>query len=202
MLLSWCTIDTYKNAFFILILYFITCIFLNRDDDFRHVCKQLYGLAYIPEEDVPEVFKLVQASCTTAPQKAVAQHFGETYVERPPKPRRRKPEDARYPPSTWNQYRSLYEGSPHTNNSSEGNNNKLAKLHNKKDSTIWSYIQVMKQEERNAERTITHMTANQVFAEEASEAVSRKVRIRQKLELYTASTKLEVLGAIARLLDE
>ena len=163
------------------------------------VCKQLYGLAYIPEEDVVKVFKLVQASCNTEPEKEVARYFGETYVA---KPRGRSFVAPRYPPGTWNLNRTLYSGSPHTNNPVEGFHNKLCTLVNKDKSTVWDYIKCMKETERKNECEITRLTANQEFAEESYAAVTRKVKIKEKLERYNASNALQTLHAIAMVLDE
>ena len=56
------------------------CVILNRNDEFRLVCKMLYGLAYIPEEDVFEVWELVVGFCRSDPQRSVAKYFGDTYV--------------------------------------------------------------------------------------------------------------------------
>lgn len=158
----------------------------------------MYGLAYLPEEDVFDTFKLVEGSCTTPEQRLVCKYFGETYVAKPVGRRYTK---ARYPPETWNLNHTLYTGSPHTNNPVEGFHNKLGHLINKDKVKIWDCIKTMKQCERKSEAEITRLTANQIFEPECPNAVTRKVRIKEKLENYNASNKLETLTSISYILE-
>ena len=156
-------------------------------------------MAWIPEHDVLDVFELVQATARTQEQKAVVKYFGDTYVA---KKRGRRYEQALYPPGTWNLNSTLYTGNPHTNNPAEGYHNKLARLINKEKTTIWDLISTMKKVERKSEIEIARLTANQEFAEEDSYAVSRKARIKEKMDRYNESNRLEILTAIAYILDE
>ena len=164
----------------------------------------LYGLAYIPEEDVFEVWELVVGFCRSDPQRSVAKYFGDTYVARLAAQSARRPRyvEARYPPKTWNLNHTLNSDSPHTNNPVEGNHNKISFLVNKKNPTFWDYIKCIKKLERKSEQAITHLTMNQIFSDIVPAARQRKAAIKAKLENYNDDNKLETLKAIAMILDE
>ena len=98
----------------------------REDDDFRHFCGMLDGLAFLPSDRVQEGMQYLR---TIAPDEAdqLLAYFDATYVSGRHRqvqvPRgairiRRTP--PQFPPASWNVHRITLEGHPRTNNVCEG----------------------------------------------------------------------------------
>ena len=106
----------------------------RRDNNFRHFCHMLDGLAFLPPTDVSAGMTHLR---TIAPALAVplVDYFDKTYVHghyRQGRPRVRGTRMVRiaplYPVQTWNVHNTALNDDPRTNNVSEAWNNKYHHL--------------------------------------------------------------------------
>ena len=86
----------------------------------RFLLETLFGLAFVPVEDVLTAWDLLKSQMspsTTAAADAFLQYFQSTWIL-----------SAVYPIKMWNMHQTVIDGGPRTNNHSEGNNNALARF--------------------------------------------------------------------------
>ena len=130
-----------------------------REEDIKLFCGMLDGLAFLPEDDVPEGMAYL---CENIPDglESLQQYFYSTYVSStyrqiqspqrpdgtlPPRRIRRKP--PMYPPSIGNVHTITLGGGSRTNNICEGWNNAFSKLIGHAYPTIWRAIDSIRKDQ-------------------------------------------------------
>lgn len=113
----------------------------------------LMALAYVPVDDVQEVFEMFREDVPAdMPLEGILTYMEETYVGRRAIParriRRRKP---KYPIELWNQYDAAINGEAKTNNCSEGWHNRFRLLMNKTHPDLYSAISELQKEQAGTE---------------------------------------------------
>ena len=123
------------------------------DNNFRHFCGMLDGLAFLPPTDVSAGITYLR---TIAPALAVplVDYFDKTYVHghyRQGRPQVRGIRMVRiaplYPVQTWNVHTATVNDDPRTNNISEAWNNKYRHLIGHQHPSIWKSIKCLQREQ-------------------------------------------------------
>ena len=139
----------------------------REDDDFRHFCGMLDGLAFLPTDRVQEG---MQYPGTIVPDEAdqLLAYFDATYVSgrhcQVQVPRgaiwiRRTP--PQFPPASWNVHRITLEGHPRTNTVCEGWNNKYRNLVGHQHPSIWKSIHTLQGEQNAVQTTVIQHLSGQ-----------------------------------------
>lgn len=133
----------------------------KENEEFRHFCAQLDGLAFLPLEEVKEGMDHLQdiASEDAAP---LVDYFNQTYVSGVYRIRNNTNSDTikmrhvppAFPPATWNMHEATLEGDPRTNNISEGFNNKLAHLVGTQHPSVWRLIECLRSEKSRVDTVL------------------------------------------------
>ena len=93
----------------------------------RHAIQHLLGLAFVPLEDVEEVFNDIMEDDLPEAVLSVYETVEKTYVTGTPARGRRRAVPPRYPPAKWNVYQAVIHNEHRTNNMVEGYHNKFQK---------------------------------------------------------------------------
>jgi len=164
------------------------------DSEFSLQVRYLSALAFVPENDVIDVFETLCESTYYTDNEEVLEplisYFEDTWIGRPNRRKRRNP---RFPISLWNCYTSTISGLPRTNNYVEGwhrgFNNLLSSCH----PTIWKFIEAIQKEQ-----SLNEMKINQYIAGVVESSRKRKRdTIKQLVDDYENRDKLEYLRGIA-----
>lgn len=123
--------------------------------------RNLVALAFTPEQDVEEAYKLLIKSSFYEENEAVLtpilNYFEDTWLGRlDRRGRRRAP---LFRPDLWNCFTATVEGLPRTNNGLEGWHNTLNALLMSDHPTIWKLIRSLKSEEKLIRLHIEHYIA-------------------------------------------
>ena len=95
---------------------FIKLTEFHKDPALKAELQTLYGLAFVPEADVPAAWEVLKGRVTHPSAAPVLQYFEETWIK-----------SSTFPINMWNVYDAVLTGGPRTNNYSEGNNNSLSR---------------------------------------------------------------------------
>ena len=95
---------------------FIKLTEFHKDPALKAELQTLYGLAFVPEADVPAAWEVLKGRVTHPSAAPVLQYFEETWIK-----------SSTFPINMWNVYQAVITGGPRTNNYSEGNNNSLSR---------------------------------------------------------------------------
>ena len=154
----------------------------REDDDFRHFCGMLDGLAFLPTDRVQEGMQYLR---TIVPDEAdqLLAYFDATYVSgrhrQVQAPRgairiRRTP--PQFPPASWNVHSITLEGHPRTNNVCEGWNNKYRNLVGHQHPSIWKSIHTLQGEQNAVQTTVMQHLSGQL----PCKRVRRATRVLQE----------------------
>lgn len=130
----------------------------GEDDTIRVQTNMIAALAFVPVEEVPRIFRLLQ-NLVEEELLPVMQYFGETYVIGRPARGRRKAVAPRYSPITWNQHEAALAGAHKTNNLSEGWHNRFNIVVGKAHPDLYSIITEFQKEQADAESMIAELSA-------------------------------------------
>jgi hypothetical protein len=132
---------------------------MYKDDEFRLFCGQLDALALLPLWEVHEGMQYIKQTMPEAAEPLV-DYFDRTYVsgrlrQRPQQqhedqenvpPIRIRRTPPAFPPQKWNMHQVTLDDQPHTNNISEGWNNKFSSLVGEQHPSVWKLIETLQQE--------------------------------------------------------
>ena len=131
----------------------------REEDDVKLFCGMMDGLAFLPEDDVPDGMAYLRDNIPEG-LEPLLQYFDQIYVSgtyhqiqllqrpdgtMPPLRMRRKP--PMYPPSIWNVHNITLHGSSRTNNICEGWNNAFSNLVGHAHPTIWRAIDSIRKDQ-------------------------------------------------------
>lgn len=131
----------------------LTKLYKN-NEEFNHFCGMIDALAYLPVKDVKRGISYLQQ---IVPSKAIPllTYFNQTYVTGTEKKvgkhgegreEKKRLVSPLFPPEVWNVHNATLNGEPHTNNSTEGWNNRFEVLVGLLHPTIWKLIEKMRLE--------------------------------------------------------
>jgi hypothetical protein len=119
----------------------------NKDPQIIHMINCLKAVAFVPIDDVEEIFDRILDETEWGDFRAVADYFEKYYVgeyKRVPNTRRMTRTKPMFPPKIWNQFERSKAGLARTNNSTEAFNGAFSKALGKVHPTMWelfSHIQ-------------------------------------------------------------
>ena len=120
------------------------------DTSLREASKSMCALAFVPPEDVVDVFDTLY---NELPEEflPVANYFEVNYIRGVRAIGRRKAVAVRYAPASWNHYSSVLQGTARTNNASEGWHNRFQLLVGKRHPSLYSFLKELKKEQADVE---------------------------------------------------
>ncbi|XP_058799990.1 uncharacterized protein LOC131669250 [Phymastichus coffea] len=120
------------------------------DNSIREAAHSMCALAYVPPDNVPEIFDLFQ---NEMPEEfiPIATYFEINYVRGIRAIGRRKAVRVRYAPALWNQYNSVLQGVARTNNASEGWHNRFQILVGRRHPSLYSFLTEIQKEQADVE---------------------------------------------------
>lgn len=128
------------------------------DETIRVQTHMMAALAYVPVEQVPRVFKLLQEHVNEELEEVI-DYLKEYYVIGRPGRGRRRAVPPRYEPALWNQYDAALTGDHKTNNISEGWHNRFNLIVGKAHPDLYSLINHFKKEQAVTESLVSEMNA-------------------------------------------
>ncbi|KFD61048.1 hypothetical protein M514_08442 [Trichuris suis] len=136
------------------------------ESDTRRCASMLFGLPFVPVEDVVETFEYIEDQAEESLDDLM-DYVKRTYVTgRPPM----------FPPQTWNVYRAVLNDQHRTNNAVECWHNKFQKVMVVHYPSIWKFIEVLKDEQEDNEQAIAQMLGDH---RQIRPATSRRYRQNQ-----------------------
>ena len=115
----------------------------RHDDEFRHFCGMLDGLAFVPLDNVKEAMQFLRT--VKPPSAAALVDYFDDYVSGSVRSltsgERRVP--PRFAPTTWNMHAATLSGGDRTNNHSEAWNNHLQHLVGHKKPSVWRLLEAL-----------------------------------------------------------
>ena len=158
------------------------------DEDFRHFCGMMDGLAFLPFDEVHDGMAYLR---TVVPDEGadLLDYFDKTYVSgsyrmlpggdgQPMRLRRTPP---LFPPELWNVHEQTLNGDARTNNTCEGWNNKFSNLVGYKHPTVWKTIAWFQKENATVETIIEQ------------DALGQPPKKRKKTEFVRLQQRLQSL---------
>lgn len=129
------------------------------DENFRHICGMLDGLAFLPVADVEAGMGVVRNQAMPVAEEVV-DYFDPTYVtgryrkliRNGNNVLRRTP--PRFIPADWNVHEATINNEQRTNNQCEGWNNRFSHLVGHQHPHIWKLIKCLRMEERAASASV------------------------------------------------
>ena len=124
------------------------------NDDFKHFCGMMDGLAFLPPANVLEGMEYLRDNCPDEGQELLSYfdltHVNGTYrnvnIRNGNQVIRRTP--PLFPIEMWNVNRATLNSDPRTNNMSEGANNRYRELVEYRHPPIWRSIEALQLEEK------------------------------------------------------
>ena len=121
--------------------------YMNEDDDsIREAARSMCALAFVPTDDVPEVFDEVPDGFIS-----VANYFESTYIRGRKARGRRRAVAVRYAPALWNQYDSVLQNTARTNNASEGWHNRFQLLVGRYHPSFYRFLTDLQKEQADVD---------------------------------------------------
>lgn len=120
----------------------------------------LLGLPFVPLAEVEDVLDYVGERCDDDLQELV-DYVDRVYVTGVRARGRRRAVAARFPPETWNVYNACVNGEQRTNNAVEGWHNRFQKAVAVHHPSIWRFLDMVRDEQRDNERDITRLLGGQ-----------------------------------------
>ncbi|KAK3919917.1 FLYWCH-type zinc finger-containing protein 1 [Frankliniella fusca] len=124
------------------------------DRQYKVAVHQLLSLAFVPAEDVKDVFAELRPELPRQ-LRTLADYFEETYVgERPRRlrgNRQPRPKPPRYAVEDWNQHNAALQDEPRTNNTTEGWHNRFQGMVGKSHPSFYHLLREFRKEEKDTE---------------------------------------------------
>ena len=142
------------------------------------------ALAFVPSEDVPEVFDLFH---NEIPEDfiPIATYFEVNYVRGIRAIGRRKAVKVRYAPALWNQYNSVLQGIARTNNASEGWHNRFHILVGRRHPSLYSFIAELQKEQADVEYMLRELNLGKTIKKlPKNKLLEAEERIRTVVATY------------------
>ncbi|KAK3908569.1 FLYWCH-type zinc finger-containing protein 1 [Frankliniella fusca] len=117
----------------------------------------LLALAFVPPDDVKEVFRDLQRSLPH-PLTPIVTYLKETYIMGTTNRRTRRLNPPRYPVSMWNQYGATLRGEHRTNNLSEGWHNRFRLVVGKHHPDLYSSLKELQKEQADTEAQLAEFS--------------------------------------------
>ena len=129
----------------------------NSELNFREIIRKLLATAFLPVEDVPTAFELLQGLASEESQP-IFNYFEDTYTGRLTSQGRQKPI---FDMEQWSCHQRVKNDLPRTNNAEEGWNSNFVKLVNSKNPSFPKLIEKFQEVRKNAEILLEKMCAGQ-----------------------------------------
>ncbi|XP_064619545.1 uncharacterized protein LOC135482961 [Lineus longissimus] len=154
----------------------------KEQDEFRHFCGMLEGLAFLPLEDVEDGMTHIRRIAPAVANDLI-DYFDTTYVTGPYR-NVRAPDGAihlrrgqsTFPPKLWNVHETTLGGDPRTNNVCEAWNNKFTHMVGHTHPTVLKFIKNLQLEEQS----VRNVLAQNAIGNQPRKRVRRAVQEHQR----------------------
>jgi hypothetical protein len=169
------------------------------DSQFALLLRQLPALAFVPPDDVSQVFDLLMDSEFFTSNfdeiRDLVNYFEDNWIGRPA--RRGGRSAAIYPISLWNVYEQTMQDLPKTNNAVEGWHRGFSQLLGSHHPTIWKFIDGLKQEQSANELKIEQFLSGHPLPQGRKVYKDVAMRIKTIVSDYGNRPHLDYLRGIA-----
>lgn len=118
------------------------------DETVRNDVRRVMALAFVPEEDLREVFDWLKNRVDDAVDDVVA-YMEKVYVRGVPARGRRRATPPLFPPTVWNVHNQVLADEARTTNVVEGWHSRFQRLINAHHPSVWKVLEYLKKEEQN-----------------------------------------------------
>ena len=175
----------------------LTQIYVS-DERIRRHCKMLVALAFVPADDVCDVFESLQ-DVMPPELEELTNYFEDTWIGRPFRRRRR---DAVFKPELWSVFDRVQGDLPKTNNSLEGWHRSLQLTLGHNHPTFYKFVEFLKLEQDNIEKRILRIRAGHDDARKNPKYQRTARAIKTLVNEYESRVdKLEYLQNISYLIE-
>ena len=136
----------------------------------------VYGLAFVPVDDVSIGWTCLKSSLIQYPATAFITYFESTWLN-----------NTAYPIKIWNHYDSTLSDDPRTNNFSEGSNNALNTAAGCSSPTILRQMDILYRFEAKELKTLQPSTGLQATRKPRNKVIKHNERIRRTVYGYNSA---------------